>query len=58
MEKNQNMRMKMVMEKKIMMQRANIFGGMKAQIGTGIIKKIKKLMREETPYIMLFLILH
>ena len=56
--KNQNMRMKRHMEKKTMMQKESIYGETKAQIGIGTIERIKKLMKEETQFILMCLIHH
>lgn len=47
----------MGMEKKTMMKKANIYGDKKSKIGTGTIRKIKKLSKEETQYTLIFLIL-
>jgi hypothetical protein len=45
------------MMKRIMMEKVNTFGDKREQIGIFIIKKIKKLMREETQFIQISSIL-
>jgi hypothetical protein len=50
-------KMRKLMEKKIMMKKVNIYGVKRKMIGNGIIKRIKKHMKEGTLYIHTFLML-